>query len=98
MRIRNPKTTALIFSTGKIVITGAKSENDIMMAARIFEKTVQKVIEGDVAERMGELDKGMVDNALVQRVNLSDLKIQNIVASTDVGFSIKLEELKEEQK
>ena len=96
MRIRNPKTTALIFSTGKIVITGAKSENDIMMAARIFEKTVQKVIEGDVAERMGELDKGMVDNALVQRVNLSDLKIQNIVASTDVGFSIKLEELKEE--
>ena len=69
-----------------------------MMAARIFEKTVQKVIEGDVAERMGELDKGMVDNALVQRVNLSDLKIQNIVASTDVGFSIKLEELKEEQK
>ena len=98
MRIRNPKTTALIFSTGKIVITGAKSENDIMMAARIFEKTVQKVIEGDVAERMGDLDKGMADNALVQRVNLSDLKIQNIVASTDVGFSIKLEELKEEQK
>ena len=96
MRIRNPKTTALIFSTGKIVITGAKSENDIMMAARIFEKTVQKVIEGDVAERMGELDKGMFDNALVLRVNLSDLKIQNIVASTDVGFSIKLEELKEE--
>ena len=96
MRIRNPKTTALIFSTGKIVITGAKSENDIMMAARIFEKTVQKVIEGDVAERMGELDKGMADNALIQRVNLSDLKIQNIVASTDVGFSIKLEELKEE--
>ena len=96
MRIRNPKTTALIFSTGKIVITGAKSENDIMMAARIFEKTVQKVIEGDVAERIGELDKGMADNALVQRVNLSDLKIQNIVASTDVGFSIKLEELKEE--
>ena len=67
-----------------------------MMAARIFEKTVQKVIEGDVAERMGDLDKGMADNALVQRVNLSDLKIQNIVASTDVGFSIKLEELKEE--
>ena len=75
MRIRNPKTTALIFSTGKIVITGAKSENDIMMAARIFEKTVQKVIEGDVAERIGELDKGMADNAIVQRVNLSDLKI-----------------------
>jgi transcription initiation factor TFIID TATA-box-binding protein len=27
MRIRDPKTTALIFSTGKIVVTGAKSED-----------------------------------------------------------------------
>ena len=97
MRIRNPKTTALIFSTGKIVITGAKSENDIIMAARIFEKTVQKVIEGDAAEKMMESqsspDKSAFDSSLVPCIRLSDLKIQNIVASTDVGFSIKLETL-----
>lgn len=30
MRIRDPRTTALIFSNGKIVITGAKSEPAIM--------------------------------------------------------------------
>ena len=30
MRIRDPRTTALIFSNGKIVITGAKSEQAIM--------------------------------------------------------------------
>ena len=30
MRIRDPKTTALIFSKGKMVITGAKSERGAM--------------------------------------------------------------------
>ena len=33
--------------------------------------------------------------ALAPMVKLSSLKIQNIVASCDVGFSIKLEALKE---
>jgi TATA-box binding protein (TBP) (component of TFIID and TFIIIB) len=34
MRIREPKTTALIFATGKMVCTGAKSEADSRLAAR----------------------------------------------------------------
>ena len=34
MRIRDPKTTALIFASGKMVCTGAKSEEDSRMAAR----------------------------------------------------------------
>lgn len=34
MRIREPKTTALIFSSGKVVCTGAKSEENARLAAR----------------------------------------------------------------
>jgi len=34
MRIRDPKTTALIFASGKMVCTGAKSENSSRIAAR----------------------------------------------------------------
>ncbi|XP_061730117.1 TATA-box-binding protein isoform X2 [Cydia pomonella] len=34
MRIREPRTTALIFSSGKMVCTGAKSEEDSRLAAR----------------------------------------------------------------
>ena len=34
MRIRDPKTTALIFSSGKMVCTGAKSEEHSKLAAR----------------------------------------------------------------
>lgn len=34
MRIREPKTTALIFRSGKMVVTGAKSEEQARHAAR----------------------------------------------------------------
>ncbi len=34
MRIRDPKTTALIFASGKMVVTGAKSEEHSRLAAR----------------------------------------------------------------
>ena len=34
MRIREPKTTALIFSSGKMVCTGAKSEESSKNAAK----------------------------------------------------------------
>lgn len=43
MRIREPKTTALIFASGKMVVTGAKSEDDSRMAARRYAKIVQKL-------------------------------------------------------
>eukprot|EP01025_Chloroclados_australasicus_P004189 TRINITY_DN10_c10_g1_i1.p1 TRINITY_DN10_c10_g1~~TRINITY_DN10_c10_g1_i1.p1 ORF type:complete len:365 (+),score=34.89 TRINITY_DN10_c10_g1_i1:424-1518(+) len=43
MRIRVPKTTALIFGSGKMVCTGAKSEQDSRTAARKYAKIVQKL-------------------------------------------------------
>ncbi len=43
MRIRDPKTTALIFRSGKMVCTGAKSESDSETAARKYAKTIKKL-------------------------------------------------------
>jgi transcription initiation factor TFIID TATA-box-binding protein len=43
MRIREPKTTALIFASGKIVITGAKSEKQSRMAAQRYAKIINKL-------------------------------------------------------
>ncbi|GAX76951.1 hypothetical protein CEUSTIGMA_g4398.t1 [Chlamydomonas eustigma] len=43
MRIRDPKTTALIFASGKMVCTGAKSEDDSKTAARKYAKIVTKL-------------------------------------------------------
>ena len=43
MRIRQPRTTALIFSSGKMVCTGAKSEEMSRHAARKFARIIQKL-------------------------------------------------------
>jgi hypothetical protein len=72
MRIREPKTTALIFASGKMVVTGAKSEDDSRLAARKYARIVQKL--GFDAQ-------------------FKDFKIQNIVASCDVKFPVRLEGL-----
>lgn len=44
MRMREPtRTTALIFKTGKMVITGAKSEQLSLEAARHYAAAIKKV-------------------------------------------------------
>mmetsp|Transcript_487 Transcript_487/g.688 ORF Transcript_487/g.688 Transcript_487/m.688 type:complete len:240 (-) Transcript_487:258-977(-) len=43
MRIREPKTTALIFASGKMVCTGAKSEELSRVAARKYARIIQKL-------------------------------------------------------
>lgn len=43
MRIRDPKTTALIFASGKMVVTGAKSEDHSYHAAKKYARIIQKL-------------------------------------------------------
>ena len=43
MRIKQQKTTALIFSSGKMVCTGAKSEDESRKAARKFAKIIKSL-------------------------------------------------------
>ncbi|KYN09849.1 PREDICTED: TATA-box-binding protein-like [Trachymyrmex cornetzi] len=70
MRIQNPRATALIFGSGKLVCTGARSEQDSFLAAKKFARIIQK---------------------LGFPVKFSSFKIQNIVATCDLKFPIKLE-------
>lgn len=72
MRIRRPKTTALIFTSGKMVVTGARSEGEAHLAARKYARVVQKI--GFPARFI-------------------DFAVQNVVASVDVRFAIRLEAL-----
>jgi len=72
MRIREPRTTALIFKSGKMIVTGAKTENDSRHAGRIYTTIIQKV--GFAAE-------------------FRDFKVQNMTATCDVGFPVRLEGL-----
>ncbi|KAJ3330534.1 TATA-box-binding protein [Blyttiomyces sp. JEL0837] len=43
MRIREPKTTALIFASGKMVVTGAKSEDQSKLAAKKYARIISKL-------------------------------------------------------
>jgi len=43
IRIRDPKTTALIFKSGKMVVTGSRSINDSKLACRKFVPMLQKL-------------------------------------------------------
>ena len=43
MRLRDPKSTALIFASGKMVVTGVKSEYDARLSARKFARILQRL-------------------------------------------------------
>ncbi|RZF44436.1 hypothetical protein LSTR_LSTR002209 [Laodelphax striatellus] len=43
MRLREPRATALIFSSGKIVTTGTKHESSALLASRKFVRIIQKL-------------------------------------------------------
>lgn len=72
MRIREPRTTALIFHSGKMIVTGAKTERDSKHAGRKYVQIIKKV--GFPA-------------------TFGDYKIQNMTATCDMGFPIRLEGL-----
>lgn len=73
MRVRVPKTTALIFSSGKIVVTGAKHEGDSKLATKKYAKIIHKLGYSEA--------------------RLLEFRVQNIVASCDVRFPVRLESL-----
>ncbi|MGQ9551668.1 MAG: TATA-box-binding protein [Candidatus Bathycorpusculaceae bacterium] len=72
-RLKKPKTATLIFATGKMVCTGAKSEKEA-------KKAVEKVVRELRGQKVSITDKPVV-------------KIQNIVASAELGGEIDLENL-----
>ena len=43
MRIGEPKSTAMIHPSGKMIITGTKSESDSLKAANIFKDKIEKI-------------------------------------------------------
>ena len=76
MRIRNPKTTALIFASGKMVCTGAKSEADSETAARKYAKTIKK-LQYDVKFKNFTIQNIVGSCSVNFRVNLDNMLLDN---------------------
>ncbi len=73
IRIKEPKTSALIFSSGKVVCTGARSMDKV-------EESIKKIIKS--LEKIG-----------IKITIKPEIKIQNIVASGQVGMDLNLNTL-----
>lgn len=43
MRLMDPKTTALVFGSGKMVVTGAKSPEESNLASRKYARIIEKI-------------------------------------------------------
>jgi len=77
-RLRKPRTAILIFSSGKMVCTGAKSVSEVRRALR---RVVRKL-----------------KNAGIVILGKLSTKIQNIVASANLGGTVDLVRLYESQR
>ena len=78
LRFRSPRCTALVYSNGKVMVTGCRSEDQARMACKKVAKVVYKCNHPSV--------------------RFADFKIENIVASTDVRFPVRLEGLAYEHR
>jgi transcription initiation factor TFIID TATA-box-binding protein len=126
MRIREPKTTALIFGSGKMVCTGAKSEQESKLAAKkvcVRARAARRAARGGRWAARGARHGGGQHSLrvraspgprphrppplprtptpqycrIIQRLGFEaefkEFTIQNVVASCDVKFPIRLEGL-----
>lgn len=88
MRIREPRTTALIFSSGKMVCTGAKSEDMSRLAARKYARIVQKL--GFEVSFVILLIAHNNNNANLFRRNFLTLKFKTWLAAATLNFPFDL--------
>lgn len=91
MRIRDPKTTALIFASGKMVVTGAKSEDDSKLASRKYARIIQKLgFNAKFTDFKIQNSMATYDAWLLCAIPLT---LPLVVGSCDVKFPIRLEGL-----
>ena len=71
-----------------MVCTGAKSEDESRLAARKYARIIQKL---GFTVKISFLSRVLKTNKILLKAKFMDFKIQNIVGSIDVKFSIRLE-------
>ena len=64
MRLREPRATALIFASGKMVVTGVKSTHNATLAAQKF---------ADIVEKVGFTPKDLIDFKVQNIVGTADV-------------------------
>ncbi|KAA6380080.1 MAG: putative TATA-box-binding protein [Streblomastix strix] len=78
LRLLEPKATVMVYSSGSMTCTGAKSEEDALYALRKVAKSVRKCFSDE--------KEGIV-------INFKDYKIHNMMVKCNINFPVRLEML-----
>uniref|UniRef100_A0AAQ4S4G0 TATA box-binding protein-like 1 n=1 Tax=Gasterosteus aculeatus aculeatus TaxID=481459 RepID=A0AAQ4S4G0_GASAC len=94
MKLRKPKITASIWSSGKIICTGATSEDDAKLGARRLARVLQKLgFKAGMGTDDHSLSAGRKDRAgtgRIREVRFSAFKVVNVLAVCSMPFGIQL--------
>ena len=76
MRIREPKTSALIFSSGKVVCTGAKSMTKVRESIKEIIKNIEKINIKITVVPIIKVQNMVASGAIGMDLNLNDLAMR----------------------
>ena len=71
MRIRNPRVTGLVFQTGKIVVIGAKSEEEANKGAEKMTKLIRRTTKVQLEEF--RIENMVASSSVTYRISLENL-------------------------
>ncbi len=76
IRFRQPKTSALVFSSGKLVITGAKSVDEIIETFELIKKALEKInLKVDTKPKI-DMQNIVAHGSIKRDLNLNTLAIK----------------------
>ncbi|MBI5871870.1 TATA-box-binding protein [archaeon] len=76
MRIKEPKTSALIFSSGRVVCTGAKSMEKVREAIRAIIKNIEKIKVKISVEPEAKVQNMVASGSIGIDLNLNKLAVE----------------------
>jgi len=76
MRIRDPKTTALIFESGKVVVTGARNERLVSCLRSIHTRSFDHVAPSVSQAKVAAKKHAKIVKKLGFKVKFKEFKVQ----------------------
>ena len=86
LQLRRPACSANIYPSGKVTVTGNKSEDDAKMAARRIARSMQKLLN-----KYPDICKQTLVKVKSVKVSMSSFKVTNVWATSLLPWDVKLQ-------
>ena len=85
-QLRRPACSANIYPSGKVTVTGSKSEDDAKMAARRIARSMQKLLA-----KYPDICKQKLVKVKSVKVSMNNFKVTNVWAASQLPWDVKLQ-------